>query len=127
MITERACFTEQPEELLYMPLPNGGADVWLRKNPNKVTPVNEDGEPTAHWEVDEAYMRFDTDPPTEVSVKSDFATWYDTATAWQPEQPAPPSKETLEERVVSLKSENNMLRDQLNTVMDVVDFILMEG
>ena len=129
MLVLGACYTDRPIEITYMALPGGGADVWLRKYIKEAPDVSEDGHPmqTSHWEAEEAYMRFDSDPPTEAAIKFKFTTWYETAAVWQLKQPACSTKETLEERLISLESENKMLYDQLNTVMDVVDYLLMGG
>lgn len=49
----RAEFTTMPARIMYMPLPEGGADVWLRKN--IVESEDEDG--NVIFTADEVYIR----------------------------------------------------------------------
>lgn len=49
-------FSQKPEKIRYMPLPDGGADVWLRKNIKKQTGEQEGTEYT-YFEADEVYFR----------------------------------------------------------------------
>lgn len=51
----KATYNNKPGELLYMPLPNGKADVWLRKNIQEIPASGEDEAPA--WEADEVYFR----------------------------------------------------------------------
>lgn len=50
MVTE---FSSQPDNVLYCALPDGQADVWLRKNIRAVT----DDEGNERWLADEVYAR----------------------------------------------------------------------
>lgn len=51
----KATYNNRPEELLYMPLPNGKVDVWLRKNVQEIQASSEDEAST--WEADEVYFQ----------------------------------------------------------------------
>lgn len=47
-----AYYESKPDELLYMPLPDGRADVWLRKN---IAQAEQDGQTV--WTAEEVYFR----------------------------------------------------------------------
>lgn len=51
----KTTYNNRPEELLYMPLPNGKVDVWLRKDIQEIPTSSEDEATT--WEADEVYFR----------------------------------------------------------------------
>ena len=71
-------YTTRPEAVLYMKLPTGEADVWLRKNIEETTGSEDLGQRfTAH----EAYMRTTA---TEAEIRADFERFYEEAAAWQP-------------------------------------------
>jgi hypothetical protein len=106
MLTEKVCYTEEPVAVLFMPLPKGGADLWLRKNAAEV----EDDDNT-HWEADEAYMRLDTNDTSEEAVNADFEQWYSTAAEWTAPVPAKPK--SPEERIAELEKQ---LADVLRAV-----------
>lgn len=53
---EKAFYPAKPNELTYMQLPTGEADVWLRANIEAVTEVDEHGERIG-WQCDETYLR----------------------------------------------------------------------
>lgn len=109
----KAYFTERPESIKFMPLPSGDADLWLRKNIAEITDpeTNE-----VSYEADEAYMRTDA---TEAEIAADFDGWFETASEWQPTQPAPePGTDSeriaaLEGEVKTLKQENAALAEEL--------------
>lgn len=52
-MAEKVRYCKQPEVVTYMPLPGGGADVWLTKNAVQIA----DGEDVGAWEADEVYLR----------------------------------------------------------------------
>ena len=45
-------YEQQPEKVMYMPLPDGQADVWIREGVRQVT--DEDG---TRWAAEEVYLR----------------------------------------------------------------------
>lgn len=49
-------FSQKPDKIQYMPLPDGGADVWLRKNIKKQM-GSMDGVQYTYYEADEVYFR----------------------------------------------------------------------
>ncbi|MCD7886733.1 MAG: hypothetical protein LUG44_03840 [Clostridiales bacterium] len=51
---ETVSYSQQPEAIQYMPLPDGSADVWLRRNITQV-----DGEDAWGWEAEETYIHTD--------------------------------------------------------------------
>lgn len=77
MIT-KACYTERPNGIKYMLLPSGEADVWIRNNISEIIDPETDN---ISYEADEAYMRTSV---AEDDISSDFDTWFETASAWQP-------------------------------------------
>lgn len=87
-------FTDKPSEIMYMALPGGGADVWLRKNINKVTV--EGDEPAEMYEADEVYFRTNE---TEEYIRKNFEELF------EGNIPVPPIPEiTLEERVAATEA-----------------------
>jgi hypothetical protein len=106
MLPEKVCYTEVPAAVLFMLLPKGGADLWLRKNAAEV-----EDESGSHWEADEAYMRLDTNGTSEEAVNADFEQWYSTAAEWTAPVPAKPK--SPEERIAELEAQ---LRELLKAV-----------
>lgn len=84
-------FTEMPQAIQYMPLPNGYADVWLRTNIRS----DADADGTAVWLADEMYLR------TELSL-TEVQQQFDALV-----QKAKP----LDEQVAALVEANNMLTE----------------
>lgn len=93
-------YGERPVELEYMKLPDGKADVYLRKNIQAV----EDG-----WAADEAYMRCNY---TYNDVETNFDRIFDEAAAWKQGDDEPKPTNLLE-RVEELERENATLVGQL--------------
>lgn len=52
-MAEKVRYCKQPEAVTYMPLPGGGADVWLTRNAVRIA----DGEDEGMWEAEEVYFR----------------------------------------------------------------------
>lgn len=112
MITEKVCFTSQPPALDYLPLPNGKADVFMRKNIESAE--TEDG--TVYY-ADEAYMRITNGSPSQAEIVAGFDEWYDTAAAWQ--QPTPTKKpDTQEARIAALEEAVEQLKEGGETGSD---------
>lgn len=63
-------FSEEPTNIQYMPLPNGEADVWLRKNICAV----KDNEGNDMYQADENYFRTTED---EATILENFDEWFD--------------------------------------------------
>lgn len=65
-------FMTKPERIMYMPLHNGYADVWLRKNiqPETARDGTVDG-----WVADEVYLRTSM---SRADVESDFDRFFKT-------------------------------------------------
>lgn len=78
-------FAEEPQTILYMPLPNGEADVFLRRNIRQET--GEDG--TEIWTAEEAQFRTDK---TRDEIVKDFDSYFD-------------PQLTTEQQIAELKSE----------------------
>lgn len=96
-----------------MPLPDDGADLWLRRNAAEVT--DEDG--GVSYEADEAYMRTDA---SEAEILADLDTCWEVAAAWQPAKIEKAVKLSQEEEIASLK-------EQLANTMAAVDYLLLGG
>ena len=105
-------FNERPIELLYAALPDGKADVWIRRNIREFAADEDaDGETVTvtSWVADEAYMRTKLSRE-EVEANIDGA--FGIASAWQQgdDEEAYP---TDDERISTLESENKELFRQL--------------
>lgn len=88
-------FTEKPSEIMYMALPEGGADVWLRKNIEEKTGEQEGTEYT-YYEADEVYFRTNE---SRDYVEEHFEELFEGSI------PVPPIPEiTLEERVAATEA-----------------------
>lgn len=89
-------FTEKPSEIMYMALPDGGADVWLRKNINQITVEAPNAEPSQMYEADEVYFRTNE---SQNYVEEHFDELFNGNI------PVPPIPEiTLEERVAATEA-----------------------
>lgn len=90
----RAEYYERPGAVLYMPLPGGKADVWLRSDVEEAE--DDDGRPM--WVCEEAYGR--TSMSLE-EIESDPAGAWEALTA---EQPAPEAPRTAEQRLEDVEA-----------------------
>lgn len=88
----KAHFTEQPGSIMYMPLPKGGADVWLRKN----IAEEHDDEGNTFYTADEVYFR--TNEPKE-TIEADFEEYF---SGNLPHPPAPKISDA--ERIAALEA-----------------------
>lgn len=105
----RVLFNERPDEIAYSPLPDGKADVWIRRNIREFA-VEEDESETIcviKWTADEAYMRSKV---SRAEIESDLDDAFEKAAAWTNEEAAFPS---TEERIGLLERENDELFRQL--------------
>lgn len=96
--------TQRLEPVLYFPLPNGEADIFLRKN--VVELLDKTGD--VYYEADEAYMRGEI-PLYE--IEADFDAAYQKAAAFTQR---PGVERTELERIQALEEENAGLEEQLN-------------
>lgn len=69
----KAKYNQQPTAITYMSLPNGEADVWLRKNIHEVEEPTEEGHTQTFWECNEVYFRTKL---TETEVTDNFEDLY---------------------------------------------------
>lgn len=91
----KAQFTSKPEAIQYMPLPEGGADVWLRKDIAEMKDI-EDGKEYTYYEAEEVYFR--TSTPKE-EIEADFEEYF------AGNLPKPPTPEvSSEERIAALEA-----------------------
>ncbi len=89
-------FTNKPLAIMYMKLPDGGADVWLRKNIEQISVENPMGEPSEMYQADEVYFRTNE---SEEYVSEHFEDLF------EGNIPVPPIPEiTLEERVAATEA-----------------------
>lgn len=109
---KHAVFDDRPESLTYSPLPNGKADIWLRRNIREfAAEEGEDGERlnVIKWAADEAYMR--TVLPVS-AIEADLDAAFEKAAKW--EQGDDEDRSLSEnERISLLESENAELFRQL--------------
>ena len=76
-------FNEMPETVVFTPLPNGKADIWIRRNIREFAAEEDaDGEnlTVTKWAADEAYMRADT---TLEAIEADSEAAFARAAAWK--------------------------------------------
>lgn len=85
-------FSEKPIAMLYMPLPNGGADVWLRKNIEQKA----DDEGGTYYTAEEVYFRTN-EPQSE--IEENFEEYF---AGNLPKPPAP--QITVDERLSALEA-----------------------
>lgn len=67
---QKAYFNAQPEKIMYMPKPNGLADVWLRSNIQQIEIKNGD-ESCQQWQADETFV-----PDTKLSKEEVEANFF---------------------------------------------------
>lgn len=105
-------FNERPAELLYAALPDGKADVWIRRNIREFAAEEDaDGETVTvtSWAAEEAYMRTKL---TREEIEADLDGAFAIAGAWRQgddEEACP----TDDERISLLEAENRELFRQL--------------
>lgn len=123
----KAEYNEKPAPVDYAILPEGKADIWLRKNIQQAEKegCEEDETPQTVWKADEAYMRV-TATKDDIEA-ADFEEWWATAEAWEYTQATATKPQTQAERIASLEAENTALKEQLADTMDAVDFLLFGG
>ena len=123
----KAEYNERPAPVDYAILPEGKADIWLRKNIQQAEKEGrEEGEtPQTVWKADEAYMRV-TATKDDIEA-ANFDEWWTTAEAWEYTQATAVKPQTQAERIASLEAENTALKEQLADTMDAVDFLLFGG
>ncbi len=83
-------YSQKPEKIRYMQLPEGGADVWLRKNIKKHTGEREGTEYT-YYEADEVYFRTNV---TKSEIEADFEEYF-AGNLPKPPAPAVPDAERI--------------------------------
>lgn len=86
-----AMYNQQPDNLTYMALPNGEADVWMRKDVHEVE-QEYDGEKLKAWECKEVYFHTTL---SKAEVEADFEKLWNVNA-----YPAP----TTEERIDALEN-----------------------
>ncbi|MBR5949724.1 MAG: hypothetical protein IKZ82_13925 [Clostridia bacterium] len=107
-----AVFNEKPEAIAYMPLADGKADIWLRKNIHEYAlEEGEDGDTVivTKWSADEAYMREKT---TRSAIEADFDGAFSRASVWQQGNDVQ-NPLSVDERIALLEKENAELFRQL--------------
>ena len=93
----------KPEAVLYMKLPNGLADVWLRRNIQQ-----EECDDCVFWSAEEKYIRTGL---TLDEVNAQFDALFDA----EPETPL-----TDSERIAQLEQQNAMLTECLLEMSEIV-------
>lgn len=93
-----AYYTEKPDVITYMKLPNGSADVWLRDNITETT----DEEGNTQYECDEVYFRTTL---SKSEITADFDTIFENDGTTVDEDTGEESVDdpTLAERVAALE------------------------
>lgn len=113
----------QPEEVVYMALPDGSADVWLHRNAEQTT--DEDG---TVWEAEEVYIRTSL---SEEEVKDQFDAIFENPDAFMIEEAMATLEETtgetsgalddLAEQVAALTEAIKEVKAELTTVATAVN------
>ena len=96
-------YDSKPETVQYMKLPNGQADVWLRRNIQQ-----EESDEGVFWSADEKYIRTGL---TLDEVNAQFDALFDA----EPETPL-----TDSERITQLEQQNEMLTECLLEMSEIV-------
>lgn len=82
MFERSAEFNKRPLAIEYVALPDGQADVWLRRNIAEAVHKTEDVEENI-FVAEEAYMR---DAVSKDEIEQNFDKWFDLAKDWSPNQ-----------------------------------------
>lgn len=96
-------YDSKPETVQYMKLPNGHADVWLRRNIQQ-----EENDEGVFWSADEKYIRTGL---TLDEVNAQFDALFDA----EPETPL-----TDPERIAQLEQQNEVLIECLLEMSEIV-------
>jgi hypothetical protein len=116
ILTEKTQFSAEPAALEYDILPTGRADVWVRRNIERVDDFIDNGPdaesvPYTYWTADEAYMRTDAQ---RADLEADLAAAWAAAAEWA--EPTPAEPVPLEARVEALEA---LGLDMLGAIMGV--------
>ena len=101
-----AIYYEKPEPVMYMPLPDGRADVWLRKN---ITETKDDMDHVC-WTADEVYFRTGL---KESEIEERFDELFENT------EPEEPEKKDLETRVTEAEQEINSIKEAIERGLTV--------
>lgn len=94
-------FSSPPQTVTVCNLPDGGADIWLRRNIQKAERAADQGETESDcWTAEVAYMRTES-PQDAASIQVQFVAWWRKAAAWSSESTQP---QTVEQRVAALEA-----------------------
>lgn len=94
-------FSSPPPAVTVCNLPGGGADIWMRRNIQKVECSADPGETTSNcWTAEVVYMRT-AGAQDAASIQAQFAAWWDKAVAWSSEDSQP---QDIEQRVAELET-----------------------
>ena len=104
----KAIYYEEPGTLRYMPLPDGQADVWLRREIAAVS--DEDGRTC--WECEEVHARVRMTEEAVLAHADEI---------WTGQAPEPP---TTEERVSEVEEGYAMVMDALAELSEVVSGLM---
>lgn len=66
------------DAVLYKTNTSGIADVWIRKNQQKVTRETDDGNEDVSYEADEVFLRVTPGVVTQKEIKADIDFWFET-------------------------------------------------
>lgn len=100
-------YSERPEAIIYCALPDGEADIWLRRGIAETTQTDEEGNVTPAYEAEEAFMRTTAE---EAEVAKNFDIFFDYAAKWDPSEWQRRQHEpTSAERIAALEKQNNEL------------------
>lgn len=91
-------YSDKPDQIKYMPLHDGRADVWLRKNITEVTETTDEGESSTAYTADEVYLRTSVSKET---IEANFDEYYSEA---ESESSGDTEEITIEERITALEA-----------------------
>lgn len=109
MLNELVFSSETPKAIQYNVLPDGTAEVWMRRDITEVP--NTEGEGT-HFEYKE--VMFLTNESEEV-IASNFDTWFDYGAKWKQEKPL-----SQTDIVAKLQDDYSNLKTEMSDLTDAV-------
>lgn len=121
MLNKDVYFEQATEDVVVMPLPDGKADVWIRRGiGSDEFDSFEEGEEIVvqHIAKEEAYARLDASEVSVKDIKKSLNKWFERVAAWEPPTPSGQSPQeneaflVMRQQVESLASKVGELTQQ---------------
>lgn len=100
MLSKDVLFDREPEAVVVMPLPDGMADVWIRRGIGSAEAENTedgDGVTVQHFAQEEAYGRLKADEASPEAIVTNLDEWFSRLSSWEPPKPGSHAQQEAED------------------------------